>query len=112
MDSGKKVEISSLETRFNLLHDASALRPLTSASTLGRVPGTGVSTSPVSVSAMSSPISRSPTAGRFVSVSVSSSAKTATVVYKPTQVAHDDRQERMNKIIRHGFVQGVRTTTK
>jgi hypothetical protein len=107
----KSVEISSLDSRFSLLDDASALKPVTGSTTLGRAigsRGTGVKESVATVVSAA----RNTASGRFVSISVASSAKTATVVYKPTQLAQEERQERMNKIIRQGFVAGVRTTTK
>lgn len=106
------VEISSLDSRFSFFDDASSLGPVAGGNTRGKVPNVGVSTSSVSLSNPSLGNSRSLSSGRFVSVSVTSSAKTATVTYKPTQIARDERQERMNKIIRNGFVQGVRTTTE
>lgn len=112
MANRKNVEVSSLDSRFSLLDDASALKPLTAGSTFGRTSEGAVVTSSRLLSGTNLPIARVDSSGRFVSVSVSSSAKTATVIFKPTQIAKEERQERMNKIIRHGFVTSVRTTTK
>lgn len=112
-DQNKNVEISSLDSRFSVLDDATALTPLTRSTTIawagGPTPGSTelkAATGPIAVAA------RALSTGRFVSVAITSSAKSATVIYKPTQIAQDERQERMNKIIRHGFVAGARTTTK
>lgn len=109
----RSVEISSLDSRFSVLDDASALKPVTGSTTLGKALGSlGQGTGAKAFVANAVSTGRSAASGRFVSVSVASSAKTATVVYKPTQLAQEERQERMNKIIRQGFVAGARTTTK
>ena len=109
----KGVEISSLDSRFTVCRDASALDPVVGSTTFSKR-GEGMSQGTVLKPASTTSVqtTRTASSGRFVSVSIASSAKTATVVYKPAQLAQEERQERMNKIIRQGFIAGARTTTK
>lgn len=50
--------------------------------------------------------------GRSVTVNVSSTAKTVTFALKPTVIAREQRQERLNNLIRFGFTPPIRSTDK
>lgn len=129
------VEISSLDSRFSIQDSASTLSSTSARRQTTAVAGSALAASPsfkgasgtyrsanaVAVSALTQPSksvsgtfasARDASAGRVMSVSVSAFAKTATVVYKPVQLEQEERQARMNKLVRQGFIQSPRTTGK